>query len=149
MGRLVQGCILAAAVVCSTFPTEAQTGDGSLRDYVRDAQGGVLPGVTVTAHSTALLTPVYVERRFVSSLEVQTTAARDRDIAVYIQDNWKRHPRLTINAGVRADFVRRFDDITPAAEDDAARELHDPVECRRQATHRKAGAAQRSELGWR
>lgn len=50
-------------------------------------------------------------RRYVSPLELQTTAARDRDIAVYVQDNWKPHPRLTVNAGVRADFVRRFDDI--------------------------------------
>jgi Carboxypeptidase regulatory-like domain len=51
------------------------------------------------------------QRRYQSPLDVQTTAARDRDIAIYIQDNWKPHPRLTINAGVRADFVRRFDDV--------------------------------------
>ncbi len=50
-------------------------------------------------------------RRFTSPLEVQTTAARDRDVAIYLQDNWKPHARLTINAGIRADFVRRFDDI--------------------------------------
>src|SRR5215468_3053056 len=36
----------------------AQTGDGSLRGYVRDQQGGVLPGVTVTATSPDVLTPV-------------------------------------------------------------------------------------------
>jgi hypothetical protein len=50
-------------------------------------------------------------RRFLSPLEIQTTAARDRDIAFYVQDNWKPHPRLTVNGGVRADFVRRFDDL--------------------------------------
>lgn len=54
---------------------------------------------------------VAFQRTFVSPLELQTTAARDRDIAVYVQDTWKPHPRVTINAGVRADFVRRFDDI--------------------------------------
>lgn len=50
-------------------------------------------------------------RRFVTPIEIQTTAARDRDIAVYVQDAWKPHSRITANVGVRADFVRRFDDI--------------------------------------
>jgi hypothetical protein len=50
-------------------------------------------------------------RRYQSPIEVQTTAARDRDIGVYVQDSWKPHPRVTANLGVRADFVRRFDDI--------------------------------------
>src|SRR6266705_130004 len=35
----------------------AQTGQGSLRGYVRDEQGGTLPGVTVTAASAALIQP--------------------------------------------------------------------------------------------
>ena len=50
-------------------------------------------------------------RRFETPIEFQETAARDRDIGIYIQDGWKPHPRLTLNGGVRADFVRRFDDI--------------------------------------
>lgn len=50
-------------------------------------------------------------RRYQSPLEVHTTSARDRDIAFYVQDTWKPHPRATLNFGVRADFVRRFDDI--------------------------------------
>ena len=36
----------------------AQTGQGSLRGYVRDAQGGALPGVTITATAPELLRPV-------------------------------------------------------------------------------------------
>ncbi|MFN2444461.1 MAG: carboxypeptidase-like regulatory domain-containing protein, partial [Vicinamibacterales bacterium] len=39
-------------------PTSAQTGQGSLRGYVRDEQGGALPGVTVTASSAEALRPV-------------------------------------------------------------------------------------------
>jgi len=35
-----------------------QTGAGGLRGYVKDDSGGVLPGVTVTARSSELLTPV-------------------------------------------------------------------------------------------
>ncbi len=55
------------------------------------------------------LVPFY--RRYESPSEVKSTAARDRDYAVYVQDSWKPHPRVTTNVGVRADFVRRFDDI--------------------------------------
>lgn len=39
----------------------------------------------------------------------QTVQARDRDVGVYIQDAWKPIPRVTLNAGVRADFVKRHD----------------------------------------
>jgi hypothetical protein len=35
----------------------AQTGQGSLRGYIKDEQGGALPGVTVTASSPALIQP--------------------------------------------------------------------------------------------
>jgi len=38
----------------------AQTGQGSLRGYVKDDQGGALPGVTVTARSAALMQPTTV-----------------------------------------------------------------------------------------
>src|SRR5881397_3817976 len=48
---------LVAAVLLPATLAHAQTGDGSLRGYVRDEQGAVLPGVTVTAMSPALLKP--------------------------------------------------------------------------------------------
>ena len=57
MPRLLQAT-LAALLALSAFPASAQTGDGSLRGYVRDQQGGVLPGVTVTVKSPDLLAPV-------------------------------------------------------------------------------------------
>ncbi len=50
--------LLAVALLVPTAPAFAQTGDGSIRGYVKDEQGAVLPGVVVTAHSTALLSPV-------------------------------------------------------------------------------------------
>jgi TonB-dependent receptor-like protein len=61
------------------------------------------------ANPAAGLVPFY--RRYDSTFEVLTTAARDRDYAVYVQDGWKPHARVTTNIGVRVDFVRRFDDI--------------------------------------
>lgn len=48
----VIACILAAAA-----PLRAQSGDGSLRGVVKDPQGLVLPGVTVTASAPSLIKP--------------------------------------------------------------------------------------------
>lgn len=57
MGRVsVAG--LVACLCLSSVPGYAQTGDGSLRGYVKDEQGGVLPGVTITATSPQVLAPV-------------------------------------------------------------------------------------------
>ena len=50
-------------------------------------------------------------RRTVSPVEILTTAARDRDYAVYVQDTWKPLERVTLNMGVRVDWVRRYDEI--------------------------------------
>jgi len=57
MKRAFVACLLAWCAL-SSIPAFAQTGDGSLRGYVKDEQGGVLPGVTVTARSSELLAPV-------------------------------------------------------------------------------------------
>ena len=54
--RLVASVV--AFSVLAAIPASAQTGDGSLRGYVKDEQGGVLPGVTVTGTSPALQAPV-------------------------------------------------------------------------------------------
>jgi hypothetical protein len=48
----------AAALLLAASLTAAQSSDGSLRGYVKDEQGAVLPGVTVTASSPALIRPV-------------------------------------------------------------------------------------------
>jgi hypothetical protein len=50
-------------------------------------------------------------RRFQSPVNLATREAHDRDIGVYLQDTWRPTSRLTLNLGVRADFVRRFDGI--------------------------------------
>jgi hypothetical protein len=60
MRRGVFGVILLAGLVGLVSPAlvAAQGGDGSLRGAVKDDQGGALPGVTVTATSPALISPV-------------------------------------------------------------------------------------------
>jgi hypothetical protein len=50
--------LLVGLFIALPHSAEAQTGQGSLRGYVRDAQSGALPGVTVTATSSELLRPV-------------------------------------------------------------------------------------------
>src|SRR5205823_2833709 len=42
---------------------------------------------------------------------VPSIAERDRDVALYVQDSWKPHPRMTANLGVRVDWVRRHDNL--------------------------------------
>jgi len=52
--------IVALAVLAGlsvAIDVAAQSGDGSLRGLVKDEQGAVMPGVTVTAKSGELLTP--------------------------------------------------------------------------------------------
>ena len=57
----LRSVITLVALVCAVSiaaPAGAQTADASLRGYVRDQQGLVLPGVTMTANSPALLAPI-------------------------------------------------------------------------------------------
>jgi hypothetical protein len=49
--------LLCVLLTCVATEAVAQTTEGSLRGYVRDEQGGLLPGVTVTASSPAAATP--------------------------------------------------------------------------------------------
>jgi hypothetical protein len=89
-----------AAPSLSRDVTSRRVNDGLILEEVRQINPANPTGGTVPFH-----------RRFETPIEFHETAARDRDIGIYIQDGWKPNSRLTINAGVRADFIRRFDDI--------------------------------------
>ena len=52
--RLVLTCLLLLSMAAAAA---AQTGLGSLRGYIKDEQGGALPGATITATSPALIRP--------------------------------------------------------------------------------------------
>ena len=46
---------------------------------------------------------------------LKTIDAQDSDIGVYLQDSWKPTERLTLNLGLRSDFVKRYDGISGAS----------------------------------
>lgn len=50
-------------------------------------------------------------RRYNFPESVENLNAEDSDIGMYVQDSWKPHARLTLNLGVRVDFVKRHDAI--------------------------------------
>ncbi len=54
----ILSCVLVSALLWSASPALAQTGDASVRGFVKDEQGGALPGATVTATSPQLLAPI-------------------------------------------------------------------------------------------
>lgn len=58
-------------------------------------------------------------RQFQLVNNLQTVKARDRDIAVYVQDSWRPFPSLTLNAGVRVDSVRRRDALFDVVRQDS------------------------------
>src|SRR5436853_7658644 len=56
MSRLLS-VVFAAAMLIAPAAALAQT-DGSIRGYIHDEQGAALPGVTITATSPVVATPV-------------------------------------------------------------------------------------------
>ncbi|MFN8059009.1 MAG: TonB-dependent receptor [Vicinamibacterales bacterium] len=50
-------------------------------------------------------------RRIYNTPELLTRQSRDRDYGIYFQDTWRPVSRLTMNVGLRADFVRRYDQV--------------------------------------
>ncbi len=54
------GLLILALCLSNARDATAQSGDGSLRGVVKDDQGAVMPGATVTATSPELLTPLAV-----------------------------------------------------------------------------------------
>ena len=54
---------------------------------------------------------IWFHRQTVSPATIRNIGVRDRDYGIYFQDTWKPIERISINAGVRADFIRRWDDV--------------------------------------
>jgi carboxypeptidase family protein len=54
---------------------------------------------------------IWFHRQTVSPATIRNIGVRDRDYGIYVQDTWKPIERVSINAGVRADSIRRWDDV--------------------------------------
>jgi carboxypeptidase family protein len=76
-----------------------------IRHYLND--GFQLERQTTTA--SGVLQPFY--REYASPLDITTRIARDSNYAVYLQDSWKPGARATLNVGLRADYVKRVDNV--------------------------------------
>jgi hypothetical protein len=72
--------------------------------FILEEQRQIDPG-----NPTAGLT--WFHRQTVSPATIRNIGVRDRDYGIYLQDTWKPVERVSINAGVRADFIRRWDDV--------------------------------------
>ena len=78
-------------------------------EYVND--GFVLEEQRLINPNNIAAGTVPFHRRYQTPLSLTTRAARDSDVGVYIQDTWRPMGRLTLNLGIRADFVKREDAI--------------------------------------
>jgi len=75
---------------------------------------GSCPGGTVTGPVVLYLQQVGVGGRTVE--EAGTQVIPQHDIAVFIQDNWKATPNLTVNYGLRWEGQKEPDPITPPSQ---------------------------------
>ncbi|MCX6550303.1 MAG: carboxypeptidase regulatory-like domain-containing protein [Acidobacteria bacterium] len=78
-------------------------------EYVND--GFVLQEDRQIDPSNPAAGTTWYRRQYITPSTVHTVSARDKDIAVYAQDSWKPHARITATFGVRVDWVRRYDAI--------------------------------------
>ena len=69
------------------------------------------PGFPETQLQDLFAESVPFHQRLVNPLEISTLGARDHDYGFYVQDNWKPTERLSVNIGIRADTVRRYDSL--------------------------------------
>ena len=86
-------------------------------EYVND--GFILEERRVRDLNNAAAGLVPFHRRYQSPVSLVTRAAEDTNIGVYAQDTWRPHPRLTINGGVRFDYVKRQDNLFNIVREDA------------------------------
>jgi hypothetical protein len=80
-----------------------------ISNYIND--GFILEEVRQIDPNNPAAGTVPFHRQYRSPITLQTREARERDLALYVSDSWKPHPRLTLNLGVRADFIKRHDNI--------------------------------------
>ena len=86
-------------------------------EYVND--GFILEEQRIRDLNNPAAGMVPFHRRYQSPASLMTRAAEDRNIGLYVQDTWRPHARLTINGGVRFDYVKRQDNLFNIVREDA------------------------------
>ena len=81
--------------------------------------GYVLEDRAALDYSNPSLGTVPFHRRYFDQTDLPTQKARDQDWGFYGQDNWKPSERLTVNVGLRADWVKRKDLLFNIVREDA------------------------------
>ena len=119
---------IAATLVCGTAAAEAQTITGTITGIVKDASGGVLPGVTIT------MTQVQTDRKETATSDLQgrfTSAPLplgDYRIEASLS-GFKGAARsgvtLTVNEVARVDFVLEVGNVQEVVEVSAHASLVD------------------------
>lgn len=86
---------------------EFRAGFWAAPEMVRETTQQYVNGGFILEERRADGTPFHL--RYRSPAVAPTINERDRDIALYLQDSWTPNSRLTLNLGLRADFIKRHD----------------------------------------
>ena len=92
------GIWAAPSMVRETVTEQVNGGFGLQRDRYIDPSNSALG-----------TTPFYIRTR--TPVIAPAISEHDRDIAFYVQDSWTPTPRMTLNGGLRVDFIKRRDEI--------------------------------------
>jgi hypothetical protein len=73
--------------------------------------GFALEEVVLRDPNNAAAGTIPFHRRYYDAPSLQTQSLMARDNAIYVQDSWKPSARLTVNAGVRLDWIKNTDKL--------------------------------------
>lgn len=106
-------------LVCTAANAAAQTTDGSIRGYVRDEQGGILPGATITARSAAAPAPRTAVSDQDGYYRLLDVPPGDYTVTVELQGFARfERPNVVVRAGLTlsVDFVLRVGAMTETVQ---------------------------------
>lgn len=105
MNRLLSAVVLLSLVLSASVASAQIAAVGTVRGYVKDSQGGVLPGVTVTATSPTVPTPASAVTDEQGFFRLVDLAPAEYRIEAELQ-GFRRHVRegVAVRAGLNLDL---------------------------------------------